>query len=1472
MKRILSSLVALLFFACAFSQVPADSAALRARVNTDISANGSKQITALKLNQILNSILNLMKPNAIDSGYVSGDTLILVRRGFSNFKLVMPAGTGGSEADPTVPSIVKAITNFNINNWNNKQDALVQGAGIAITGNQIIAKKDSAFWNGNKLQGNAVSTIAPTLGQVLKWNGSQWSPAAESAGSGGGGGYTPPGDNTKILDGTGAAIPPTKSLVGLNLADNTPDSAKPISNPTATALSGKIDSVKAKNDSTLTYYKSGVAKDVSIKGGKVQQLVNSRLFSLIGDTVLDLRVPSVKSTMMYFDPFDYGADTSGVADAWPAYQQALDSAAKYKGTLRPTAGRYRITKTLRVQPPAGQSQVFLNMEGSGQVNNSIIWDGARDSAVFLILGLKNSSITNINVKIPTSKKHVIVWELATDLLRGSLSNNTFKLNFAELGGDSSVFVRMNHIKVDTAGDISANVFENNTINAPVGAERHGQIAFLNEGGNSLQNKINDCYWSDMSIGVTNLSVPGTGASQAQGGGSIYIKGGGGGRNAIDFQFANNSTYTIESGRYELGKRFLDIPGSSGGSSVTLLGVDINDYTPSDGVIFNADRPISLTVIGGRLMTAGTPYTSSTFNLGGYAPGKGFLKIIGSEFRATRGFWNNGAGNWKVSIENAQILNSNGEAIDFVRYDSDSAKNVLTVGGVAPDVNGNIPASGGSPANPTARAGATPINGSATTFMRSDAAPGIDTTFAATKNYADQKRAILPSANYVAFHDSYGLGVTAGSTVFTPYDSIIAKDYGFILNNQSVSGRGVWEMVSRANLDANISNNFKGVITAAPGLNDIRRNGAATPTINKITSSYLSVLLNAFKKSTVNAANSSLTRSGFGLSYTAGSLGGKYGTSSSAVPNTTTGAYSNSVGDSLVYSFTGAYIGVQLMGGDNTYSNKVYIKIDGILTDSIDLSNQWDNVSDGSYNNALGPVAYFKGGLSNASHTITVQNRTTNYCAVDCFFNINQPENTTPVLFGTIPYLNATGYAISPNLGSVAATDIANTAILSVASKFSVYGFPVSTFSTNAFINLATDGFSDSIHLSQAGHYKLANAVKNGIQSVFRPAFANAASATASTSSAISGLTATRIPFAASGTTLSDDAYMTFDATNKRLQLGTASGSYQANIVDNINGDIFFYGKNTSSGNAARTGAAFQNNNGTYMFMGIGGSGYTPYGPGAPDIAQFYGGLGVALMADHNSPIVFATSTSSPPTEVGRITPSGLWGIGQSSPTAWLHLPASTTVSASLRIPAGTAPTSPNAGDMYFDGTHLYYRIGSSWYQLDQQGVSGGMTNPMTTAGDIIYGGSGGTPTRLPIGTAGQTLHIVGGVPTWKDSAVVSNIIVYNFHNTGNTTTQTATYTTPNDGIAHYYSLMPYVDISTAGGGTISTNASYTNERSQSRSLGFYVQGSTSVTYNASDVPYPSASILAAPNTNITFTYSVSGSITYTYQAVISKIF
>ena len=46
----------------------------------------------------------------------------------------------------------------------------------------------------------------------------------------------------------------------------------------------------------------------------------------------------------------------------------------------------------------------------------------------------------------------------------------------------------------------------------------------------------------------------------------------------------------------------------------------------------------------------------------------------------------------------------------------------------------------------------------------------------------------------------------------------------------------------------------------------------------------------------------------------------------------------------------------------------------------------------------------------------------------------------------------------------------------------------------------------------------------------------------------------------------------------------------------------------------------------------------------------------------------------------------------------------------------------------------------------------GMTNPMTTTGDIIYSTPNSTPVRRAIGTTGQVLTVSGGIPIWATPA------------------------------------------------------------------------------------------------------------------------
>ncbi len=182
MKRIIFFIICALSLS-ASAQVPVDTAGLRAKINTDIVTNGNKAITATQLNNILIGITGLMKAYAIDSAYRINDTLFLTRRGgFTTIKVVLNSGGAPTETDPTVSAAAKTISSTDVNNWNAKQQQLVNGTGIELTANVISARKDSALWNAARLNGNPVADSVPTVNQVLTWDGNNWVPKNSSSG------------------------------------------------------------------------------------------------------------------------------------------------------------------------------------------------------------------------------------------------------------------------------------------------------------------------------------------------------------------------------------------------------------------------------------------------------------------------------------------------------------------------------------------------------------------------------------------------------------------------------------------------------------------------------------------------------------------------------------------------------------------------------------------------------------------------------------------------------------------------------------------------------------------------------------------------------------------------------------------------------------------------------------------------------------------------------------------------------------------------------------------------------------------------------------------------------------------------------------------------------------------------------------------------------------------------------------------
>ncbi len=94
----------------------------------------------------------------------------------------------GGDISTTAPSTNGQVLKWNSssNHWEPGTDTNTTysaGTGLTLSGSTFNAQASTAMWNADELQGNSVSTAAPSSGQVLKWNGSAWAPGADDGGT-----------------------------------------------------------------------------------------------------------------------------------------------------------------------------------------------------------------------------------------------------------------------------------------------------------------------------------------------------------------------------------------------------------------------------------------------------------------------------------------------------------------------------------------------------------------------------------------------------------------------------------------------------------------------------------------------------------------------------------------------------------------------------------------------------------------------------------------------------------------------------------------------------------------------------------------------------------------------------------------------------------------------------------------------------------------------------------------------------------------------------------------------------------------------------------------------------------------------------------------------------------------------------------------------------------------------------------------
>jgi hypothetical protein len=251
------------------------------------------------------------------------------------------------------------------------------------------------------------------------------------------------------------------------------------------------------------------------------------------------------------------------------------------------------------------------------------------------------------------------------------------------------------------------------------------------------------------------------------------------------------------------------------------------------------------------------------------------------------------------------------------------------------------------------------------------------------------------------------------------------------------------------------------------------------------------------------------------------------------------------------------------------------------------------------------------------------------------------------------------------------------------------------------------GAPATVAVGTAGHVLTSNGV--GAAPTFQ------AVASGSSSSGISGA----VQFSGGSGAFSSDASNFFynDSTNQlKLAGGTGYGLLLEGIVNGASiapASSITGAFNALNVNADATGSLnvlIQNNNtsnaGSHSKLRLA----TSAGGGDPFLQIMTAEVGYIIGVDNSgSDKMFFGIGSDPSTmTTTHITLSGsATGILQTTPTAKLHIAGGATGanSAPLKIDSGTAMTTPEDGAIEYHGSHLYFTIGSTRYQLDQQSAS-----------------------------------------------------------------------------------------------------------------------------------------------------------------------
>lgn len=152
------------------------------------------------------------------------------------------------------------------------------------------------------------------------------------------------------------------------------------------------------------------------------------------------------------------------------------------------------------------------------------------------------------------------------------------------------------------------------------------------------------------------------------------------------------------------------------------------------------------------------------------------------------------------------------------------------------------------------------------------------------------------------------------------------------------------------------------------------------------------------------------------------------------------------------------------------------------------------------------------------------------------------------------------------------------------------------------------------------------------------------------------------------------------------------GIYTAGNTVTVSGNSI---RNPNKSSGANGSGIYVNGSGTGLMVDgnniVDGQGKMAYGvyDNTSTVGGAFIGPGNAVTGEQVAKYFTANGVLAPNVFLSKV------GAGQVSPTAALDVAAATTAAASLRLRSGTAPSSPNDGDIWYDGTNLKIRVGGT---------------------------------------------------------------------------------------------------------------------------------------------------------------------------------